>query len=451
MTRHRPDRDSRSVEQAVLEFLPDAEEIEQRPVSPAACATLYALLAFIAAVILWASLSEIDRIVIARGRLVTSQSAIVVQPLEMSAVRTMDVVPGQVVHRGQRLAALDPTFVTADMAQLQGRLNSLSAQVRRLEAESADTAFAAGNSAEDRLQARLLAERQGYRDAKLRQLNESLARLRSSLATSQRDQNVLGQRLDALAEIENMRSQLLEKQSGSRLKLLESRDQRLALERELKLTIGRTEETGRQIAATEAEKAAFLRDWRQQVLDDLVKAQRDLAEAQEQLSKAQRRGQLVDLTAPVDGVVLEIAKRSTGSVVKEAEPLVTLVPLDSPLEAEVRLQAMDIGFVAPGNAAHIKVDAFPFQRHGTLEGNLRVISPDSFDRQQPSPAMAQGEEAYYVGRLDVGPAKLQHLPAHARLMPGMTVTAEIVVGRRTVISYFLYPIFRSLDEAIREP
>ena len=159
------------------------------------------------------------------------------------------------------------------------------------------------------------------------------------------------------------------------------------------------------------------------------------------------------LTAPVDAVVLEIAKRSTGSVVREAEPLFTLVPLDAQLEAEVQIESGDIGYVKLGDATRIKLDAFPFQLHGTLPGSVQTLSEDAFRREQAGGAAgaATGADAYYLGRIALGGTRLKGMTAKNRLLPGMTVTGEIVVGKRTVISYLLWPLTKALDEAIREP
>jgi hemolysin D len=108
-----------------------------------------------------------------------------------------------------------------------------------------------------------------------------------------------------------------------------------------------------------------------------------------------------------------------------------------------------VGHVKAGDKVHIKLDAFPFQKHGTLEAKVRTLSEDAFKRETTS--ADAGTDAYYVSRIDLGSAKLKNMDPHARLLPGMTLTAEIVVGKRTVLSYLLWPLTKGLDEAIREP
>jgi HlyD family secretion protein len=166
------------------------------------------------------------------------------------------------------------------------------------------------------------------------------------------------------------------------------------------------------------------------------------------LQKADRRNRLVTLTAPIDAVVLEIAKLSPGSVVREAETFFTLVPLNAPLEAEVHIDSLDVGYIKLGGATHIKVDAFPFQRHGTLDAKVRTLSEDAFKRETPSKSAS---EAYYLARIELGAIGLKNMTDGARLLPGMTLTAEIVVGQRSVLSYMAWPLTKGISEAAREP
>src|SRR5690606_30596423 len=122
---------------------------------------------------------------------------------------------------------------------------------------------------------------------------------------------------------------------------------------------------------------------------------------------------------------------------REAEPLVTLVPLDVPLEAEVSISSRDIGRVGVDEIVRIKFDAFPFQKHGTATGSIRTISRDAF---MPSAADGTVEQPYFRTRIRLDDVRMRIGGGEAKLLPGMTVTAEIKVGRRTVASYLLYPL-----------
>ncbi|HUH77788.1 MAG TPA: HlyD family type I secretion periplasmic adaptor subunit, partial [Devosia sp.] len=130
--------------------------------------------------------------------------------------------------------------------------------------------------------------------------------------------------------------------------------------------------------------------------------------------------------------------------------LITLVPLNVPLEAEVTVAGNDIGHLATGDLARIKFDAFPFQKHGTIEGRVLSISENSFANRGGAEAQSNGP-AFYKVRIGLGDQHLRDLPPNFRLLPGMTLSAEIHAGERTIISYFLYPLIRGLDESLREP
>lgn len=435
-----------------LEFQPDARELEERPLPGAARWSLYALAGLVAALIVWASLSEVDRIVTARGKLVTTAPTLVVQPLETSIVRRVAARAGQVVKKGQVLAALDPTFTEADVARLQGRLASLQAQIQRLEAElqGGDYTPGQGNAEDRRLQLLLFQKRRARFRARRLASAESLAALQAQLTTNLRDQKVLAQRLQGLREIERMRSALHQEKHESRLRVLEARNRRLEVERELQQVKNREPELRHQLARVAAEVQAFEEAWRQEAAEELVSATRERDNAAEQLAKARKRQDLVLLRAPADAVVLETARRSVGSVVQAAETMFTLVPVDVPLEAEAHIAARDIGYLRVGDSARIKLDAFSFQKHGTLKARVRSISEDVFQPRGPS---AEGEPAgvYYLARFAIDEPRLKGVPKDFRLIPGMTLSAEIKVGSRSVISYFLYPIIRTFDESIREP
>jgi hemolysin D len=186
-------------------------------------------------------------------------------------------------------------------------------------------------------------------------------------------------------------------------------------------------------------------------MEDLVELRDKRAAAAEELKKARLRKAMAVLTAPADAAVLDIAQRSIGSIAREAEPLFTLVPLNVPLEAEVLVAAKDIGYFALDDQARIKFDAFPFQKHGTVSGRVRTISHDAFAPDSRVDEKEHGPAPFYKVRLELGDLKLHSVPQDFRFIPGMTIQAEIKAGRRSVISYFLYPLLRGLDESFHEP
>lgn len=432
-----------------IEFLPDADEVERSPLPPMARITLHVLLAALLTFILWATFSEVDQVVVAHGRLVTPLPNIMVQPLETSIIHSIDVRVGQVVKKGDRLATLDPTFTEADQAQLRTRLQSLDTQSQRLTAEMIGKFDAAkpDTNADSQLQAQLAAERQANYKAQLSKMDASIARLRASIETNRRDQRSLAERLKPVLELEAMQEKLAAQHIGSKVRLLEMQSKRLEVERDMQLAANREQELKRELAATEAEKVAFEKGWRQKTMEDLLLTSREQDDVKEQLQKADKRNSLVVLTSPADAVVLEIGKFSQGSVVTGGQAVFTLVPINAELEAEVQIDSMDVGYVKVGDKAFLKLDAYPFQRHGAIDAKVRTISEDSFRRE----AGGQGLDAYYMSRISFGSATLKNMPERARLLPGMSLSAEVVVGKRSVMSFLLWPLTKALEESIREP
>jgi len=437
-------------DQTEIEFLPDADAIERGPLPRFVQLTLHLLVLTLVGFIVWASVSPIDKVVIAHGRLVNPLPNIVVQPLDTSIIQSIDVRVGQVVKKGQVLATLDPTFTAADETQLRVRLDSLNNQAAGLRAELGGKMGSTEAGSDDaRLQQQLSVERRGNYDAQKSKMDQNIARLRASLETNKHDQMVLAQRVKSLREVEAMQEQLVAENFGAKMHLLEARDRRLEVERDMDMQRNKAIEMASELASVQSERAAFERAWRQKAMEDLLSATRDRDGINEQLAKADKRLKMVQMVAPADGVVLEIAKYSVGSVIREAEQMFTLVPLGAELEAEVQIDSVDIGFIKQGMPAHIKVDAYTFMKHGMLEGKVRTVSQDSFKRDTAD-KNGGGLDTYYVSRIPYS-GELKKLQPGAQLIPGMTVSAEIVVGHRTVMSYLLYPLTRALDESIREP
>lgn len=435
---------------AVHEFQSDALEIEQRKPPMLARMTLYGVVLAVGAGVWWASVSRIDEIVAAPGRLVTAEPIMVLQPLETSIIKAINVGQGDIVRRGQVLAELDPTITAADAGQVRGRVAAYDAQIARLEAELAGSLYvpAAGASDDELTQGRLAAQRAASYAARLSDFDAQVAHARATLAAAEKEGEVLTSRLAGLKEIEDMRSTLSDSGNGTHLAYLQARDVTFDTEAVLARMRGQQAEALQMLEQLAAQRQNYIEEHRRLALEELVEARDERAAAVEELKKAELREAMVNMVAPADGAVLEVARRSIGSVVQAAEPLFTVVPLNVQLEAEVTVAAGDIGHIGTGDPARVKFDAFPFQKHGTIDGEVVSISQDTFAREN---AATPGEAVFYKVRVAVGDIALRNLPEDFHLLPGMTVSAEINAGERSVISYFLYPLIRGLDESLREP
>lgn len=440
------------------DFQPAALALEEDEPTRAHWWTLFAMTALLIAATAWASLAYVDRIVAARGELVTVNPVLVVQPLERVAVSAVHVKNGDVVRKGQLLASLDPTFTQADVQQLEAKLNGYLARQKRLEAEisGADYGLSGQPSRTEMLEASLFNERRQAYAARIRAYKEDRARIDATLAATRLDLEKSVARIKLLQGIVEMRQAMVAKEYDTQLRLFEAQAQLIATEREKVQAEGKIAELEHQAASTNAQRDAYEQEWREKVADELVTVRRDRENVTEELNKALRRRDMISLAAPEDAIVLEIAQRSIGSVLREAEILFTLVPLDAPLEAEVRVSPLDIGLVKVGDEVRLKLDAFPFQRHGIVKGKVVTISPDAFRPQRSEgasqdPAKADAAGPFHKARVQLVDVKLRNVPPQYRLLPGMTVTGEIKVGDRRVITYLLWPVIKGFDESLREP
>ena len=394
--------------------------------------THYGAVALATLLIGMASVLKIDIVVSGTGRLSADAPTIVLQPMQLSRIEQIRVKPGDTVRKGDVLATLDPTFAQADRAALIAQRDALAAKQARIRAELDGTPYAA---ADQPLEATLFRQRESQYAARIAEFDDKLTSRKADIVATEHNIASLTQQLAVAREVESMRETLYRGQTGSRLNSLESQATRMRTERDLRAAETLRNDAQQAVRTLRADRQDFGDMWRRELLESLVKLRADAAAIDEALTKATRLTDLVSLIAPEDGVVLDVAKRSVGSVLHEAEPLVTLVPANAPLIAEVAIGSSDVGYATAGDPVVVKVDAFPYQRFGTVAGHLRSIGEDSF---------AGPDAHYHRGQIALGASKL-------RLIPGMTATAEIKVGSRSVISYFLYPITRALSESIREP
>ncbi len=436
--------------EAAIGFQPDALAIELQPLPRFARITVYLLLALIVAALVGAYLAEVDRIVTARGRLVTSEPMIVVQPLETSIIASIDADVGESVARGQRLATMNATFVEADLQTVRDRIASFDAEIARLRAEidGADIARRlTGSDPAPAIQGEIYRQRQREYQAQLASIDEVVGRLEATLRTRTADSDWLHRRIGILREVAEMRETLMQQNVGSRLHWLAAQSELIEAQRGLDRNVNELAELSHQLTEQQARREAFRSEWRRRTIEAEIAARRERDALREDLRRQELRNRMVELVAPSDGIVLERADRSVGSVVREAETLFRLVRSDVPLRVDVEIPASDIAHVRLGDTVRIKLEALPFQEHGTLTGRITAIAGDALQRED-GPAI----RTVYIAHAEIdGAVSLRDVPADFRLIPGMTVAAEISTGRRRVLGYLLNPILGSLDQGLREP
>nr|WP_294544081.1 HlyD family type I secretion periplasmic adaptor subunit [uncultured Rhodopila sp.] len=444
--------------QAVLEFQSPTASVIAEPPSLASRATIWVIGAAIVSSIAIMGVYPVDRVVAVPGKVVSKAANRVVQPLETAIVRQIDVREGQSVHAGDLLARLDPTFAQADAGSLDAQVASLQAEVDRLEAETNDRAYNPDGSPASQLQAMIFAQRHAERTAHLENYRRKIDSAQAQIARTTSDIVNYADELRAAQAKEGIRRQLEKLQLGSKLNTLDAGAQRADVNRSLQAAFAANLAAKSDLEALVSERDGYVQQTRSETSEQLTEQGRKLAEAKDQQAKAGLRRKLVDLRADRDAIVLNVAKVSAGSVVQSGDELITLVPADAPLEIEASIPARDAGFVSAGNHAVIKFDTFPYTTYGFATGTLTTVSADSFSsaRDKPGrPAAASRDPAdgaaFFRGNLSLDEMKLHNLPAGFRMTPGMPVTADINVGRRTVLSYLLAKVVPALTEGMREP
>jgi hemolysin D len=460
-TRLQSARPGGSVDPEAVAFQPDSVMIEERPLPWLARSVVYIVALFVVSTIVWASVSQVDRVVTARGKLITLDPLMIVQPLETAVIRTIEAGVGDFVQAGAVLATLDPTFTESEQIADRERLASMTAEAQRLEAEIYRQPFPPPGAVEDpltakylKLQSAVYQHRQAEYRAAVAASDADANKLEAGLITNRNAQAGLEERVKVVVEIEGMRDELYKLTVGSRLVLLQSRLDRLSLTDQLGEKKNQEQELLAQLASTHEQKERYINNWVRESGERMTALEQQISTETQKLANAERRRNLVVLRAPADGVVLELGQRSIGSVAKEAEPLFTLVPRGNKIEAEVDVDSADVVRLRAGDSVRVKFDALPFQRHGTITGTVRVITENSFqpDKAAATPAKeTDARPAFFRARIELGPLTLQDVPADFRLIPGMTTTAEIIIGKRTIISYLLDPVVRLFDEGLREP
>ena len=429
----------------VVDFLPDALEIKNQRLPLAIRLGVWFPLAAVAGALLWACLAQTDVVIRGTGKLVTDLPTIVMKPLERSVIKKINVKIGDVVKKDQILITFDPAINTAEAERLKNEIDAQEAQLARLQAEFQNRPYTASAGQFAKWQLAIHQQRQEYYREKIQYFDEALLQIAASRKNKQDNLKKQKERLDAVQKLEDMFKQLHRKDAASLKELIQMSISRMEMEATVDQLANDLLELEHRQGTTVAEKNSFIQEWRNKISEDMVTVDRNLTSTRKEYDKIAQLIEYVYLRAPCNAVVHEIAAFSPGSAVREAEALITLIPLDGNIELEAEIRPEDIGKVKVGASARIKLTAYPFQKYGTLDGVVRNISEDTLERNEGGHTLT-----YYRARLTVS-GKLHGIHETFRLIPGMESQCEIKCGSRRFIEYILYPLIKALDETAKEP
>jgi hemolysin D len=433
------------------QFLPAALELQETPVSPAPRVAMWLIIAFALIAVLWAIFGRVEMVATAHGKLVPNDRTKVIQAFETATVKAIKVTDGQLVKAGEVLLELDATVADADSSRFSNDYVSALAQGGRAKAMLAAIASGkapslpslAGVSPERRAQEqRILDGQYGEYQAKLSRIDAEIARREAELVSTRE----IVRKLELTAPIAKQRAQdlkdLVDKSFVSKHGYLEKEQVRIEQEGDLATQRSRINELTAMIGEGRAQRFALVAETRRIALDSLNEAEQKASTYGQELVKAESRGKLMTLTAPVDGTIQQLAVHTVGGVVTAAQPLMIIVPTDNPLEIEAFLENKDIGFVNPQQTAEIKIETFPFTKYGTIHALVTHVSKDAISDEKKG--------LIYSMRVKPERTTIQVEDKTVNLSPGMAVTVEVKTGTRRVIEYFLSPLLQYGGESLRE-
>jgi hemolysin D len=438
----------------IRQFQSEADSITEATQPRWARVTVLTMAGLFVSMIILMCVTKIDRVVSSvGGKLVSTERTNVFQALDASIIKSIDVHEGDEVQKGQLLATLDPTFAAADVKQLRQQVAGLRAQIERDDAQLNNRPFASPPETDPDALKSIAEQREFYNQqvaqykAQLASFDGKINQTKATIRKYQTDASRYQEREQIAQQIEDMRTTLAAHGTGSQYNLLLSQDQRLDMLRTLEFDDNSLAESQNTLSSITADRDAFIQQWSTQLSQDLATARGNFETTEASSEKALRHHDLVRLTAADRSVVLTVAPLSVGSVLKEGDTLFTIMPVDTPVEGEIRISSRDIGFVRAGDRCVLKIEAFNYMEHGTAEGTIRWISDNAFttdDNNQPV-------DAFYKARCSVDAMHFVDVPPKFRLIPGMTLQADVNVGTRSVAMYLLSGFLRGFGEAMREP
>lgn len=436
------------------DFAPDLLSIQERPPARLPRTVGYVTAGLFGVLALWATLGKLDIVATAEGRLVPRNFTRILQPAEGGIVREVLVREGEEVRPGQVLLRMDATTASADLGTLRADLAYKDLSLRRIDAELRGQTFLVKASDPPEVAAQVLAQyharRQSFLDA-IAQEQANLERAQHDLAAGQQQLAKLQATVPLYRQSAQSYEKLVKEGYVSELGANDKRREHIEKEQELKVQEANQAALAAAVEQSVKKLAQIKSGNESQLLNERVDLQNQYQRTAGELQKQTYKSGLLELRATEAGTVKDMVTYKPGTVVQPGAPLLSIVPRDEPLVAEVAIRNEDVGFVVTGQSVKLKLQAYPFQKYGMLEGTAEVVSADSLANDpQKATALGQSPQSYKAliklatQELKAGNGEL------LRLAPGMVVQAEIHQGQRTVLEYLLSPVLKVRQESARE-
>jgi hemolysin D len=445
---------------AALDFAPGLLAIQESPPARLPSAVLYSVSGLAGLLLVWAVFGKLDIVASAEGRLVPQTYVKIVQPSDAGIVQEILVREGDTVKAGQTLLRMDTRLARADEQSIKGELSIKSLQLRRIDAELAGVPLL--RKADDpqdlfgQVSAQYRDRRQAYVDA-VGQQTEALNRTQHDydsaievLAKLRETAPMLKQQADAMADLGK---------EGYVAQLSVQDKQRDALEKARDLRAQEATVAGLRAAIAQARQqlSQIGSKYRSDLQNERIEAQGQYDKLSQDWVKQEHRTGLLELKAPQAGIVKDLATHTIGTVVSPGTVLLSIVPENEPLVAEVMIKNDDVGFVYPQQKVKVKLAAYPFEKYGLLEGQVSHIGPDASEPQPNSKDSGNKDgnntsppQLTYKALVSLDTQMLQARGEQLKLVSGMQVVAEINQGQRTVMDYLLSPVSKTLHDSARE-
>jgi HlyD family secretion protein/adhesin transport system membrane fusion protein len=401
--------------------------------------------ALVAGFLGWAAVTPLPEIAVAPGQVETSLAAAPVQHLEGGIVEAVLVREGETVAEGQPLLRLHDAAPRAELGQMQVRLAALRLQAERLAALAAGGTLPPALPAAEALfgpQRAALEARLAAQAARRATAGEQVAQRRGEIATLTAQAAALERQVLMFRDELATRQALARDGLTTRIAVLEATRLLLGAEAEQERVTGQAATAGRSLAEAEARLAELGTAALDEARTEAARIAQEIAETEAAILRLEDRAERVLLRAPSAGVVRGLAVTRAGTVLAPGAMVAEILPADATLLVEARIGPRDIGFVALGQDVTVKVQAFDFSRFGTVEGRIERLSAGAFLDEQKQP--------HWRARIALAQDHVGKNPDLARLVPGMTVSAEITTGRKTVLQYLLKPLYAATSTAFRE-